>query len=41
LVLEEQRFGDDGSSTTGSAQAKDRCDKVNEQDDEITHCHAS
>ena len=33
----EQRFGDDRSSTTGSAQAKDRCDDVNEQDDEIAY----
>jgi hypothetical protein len=36
-VFEEQRFGDDRSSTTGSAQAKDRCDDVNEQDDEIAY----
>ena len=36
-MLEEQRFGDDRSSTTGSAQAKDRCNEVNEQDDEIAN----
>ncbi len=39
-MFEEQRFGDDRSSTTGSAQAKDRCDEVNEQDDEIAYHRA-
>ena len=36
-MLEEQRFGDDRSSTTGSAQAKDRCYEVKEQNDEIAY----
>ena len=39
-VLEEQRFGDDGSSTTESTQAKERCDEVNEQDDEVAYHRA-
>jgi hypothetical protein len=37
LVLEEQRFSDDGSITTGPAQVKDRCDEVTEQDDQIVY----
>ena len=40
LVLEEQRFGYDGSSPTRSAQANQRYDEVNEQYDEIAYHRA-
>ena len=37
LVLEKQGFGDDGPSTTGSAQASEGNDGMKQQDDDIAH----
>ena len=37
LMLNEQRFGDDGTSTARSEQAGNRYDKVYEKYCEITH----